>query len=70
MQYIFISRRKEETLMKEPKLCTYSFYIRRDEEEVPFESIPEEEQKEFKKQFTRDFMDSIMRQKGYRRVGT
>ena len=56
--------------MKEPKLCTFSFYIKRGEEEVPFESIPEEEQKEFKKQFTRDFMVSFMRQKGYRRCET
>lgn len=72
MQYIVISKKMErgEWSMKEPKLCTFSFYIKRGEEEVPFESIPEEEQKEFKKQFTRDFMDSFMRQKGYRRCET
>ncbi len=54
--------------MKEEKLCTYSFHIRRDNEEVPFESMPEEEQKEFRKKFTGDLMDAYMKAKGYKRV--
>ncbi len=54
--------------MKEEKLCTYSFYIRRENEEVPFESMPEEEQKEFRKNFTRELMDAYMKAKGYQRI--
>lgn len=54
--------------MKEPKLCTYSFVIRKGEEDVPFESLSEEEQMEFRKKFTNDFADTYMKQKGYKRV--
>lgn len=54
--------------MKEEKICTYSFYIRRENEEVPFESMPEEEQKEFRKNFTRELMDAYMKAKGYQRI--
>lgn len=50
------------------KLCTYSFLIHRNGEDVLFESIPKEEQEAFKDKFTEDFMDIIMRGQGYRRI--
>lgn len=50
------------------KLCTYSFVIHRNGEDVPFESIPKEEQEAFKDKFTEDFMDIIMRGQGYKRI--
>jgi hypothetical protein len=54
---------------KEPKLCTYSFVFRKGDEEVPFESLSEEEQKKISREITYDFSDGIMGAKGYRRVG-
>lgn len=50
------------------ELCTYSFLIHRNGKDVPFESIPKEEQEAFKDKFTEDFMDIIMRGQGYRKV--
>lgn len=52
---------------KQMKLSTFSFVIERDGKTVPFESLPLAEQEAYKKKFTQDFMDSIMRAQGYQR---
>lgn len=52
------------------KLSTFSFVIEKDGKNVPFESLTQEEQDAFRKKFTEDFMDSIMRSKGYERSDT
>lgn len=54
--------------MKKPKLCTYSVYIRKGEEDVPAETLPKEEREAFFRKVSEDFLDSFMRQKGYRRA--
>lgn len=56
--------------MKETKICTSSYVIwsEKEEEYVPFESLSEQEQQEFKETFAKDFMDTYMKGKGYKRV--
>lgn len=54
--------------MKEPKLCTCSFYIRKEGEYVPAETLPKEERDAFFDKVSEDFLDSYWRQKGYIRA--
>jgi len=49
------------------KLSTYSFLIEKDGKMVSPEELPKEEWEAYRKKFTEDFMDGIMRAKGYYR---
>lgn len=49
------------------KLATHSFVLKKGDETIPFEELSKEEQEQFGKKFAEDFMDSIMRARGYQR---